>query len=224
MKWHRILFLTYKDLYQRNRHIFDDFFSSLEKYFMNGDVDLDRSFNMFFERIQNTMFILIDKKLANKPEFLNCTAKRIDEIQPFGKYQALITGRLRSSLMLARTFVLGLQVGGNVTESVVNYLSRSECREAFTKLQHCSVCEGIPDALVCNVTCHNLLYSCFLLDPLFDAYWSDFIRGVHALSSGLDGQYNFEAIVGHLAYDVSSAIMEFQSNFIAVLAKVCKTV
>lgn len=210
-------------MYLRNRHIFDDFFSTLDEYYVNGDIDLDRSFNLFFQRIQTTMFILISEKFGGKLslEFLNCTSKRVDKIKPFGLYQRQISSQLKSSLVMARTFVLGLQAGSNVTASIISYLSRNECREGFTKIQQCSVCEGIPDAMVCNATCHNLLQSCFSLDPLFDTYWNDFIRGLYVLSIGLDGQYDIEAVFGQLSFDISNAIMEFQSNYIQVLAKVC---
>ncbi len=208
-------------MYLRNRYIFDDFFSTLDNYYLNGDIDLDHSFNLFFQRIQNTMIILLDKNLANAPGFLNCTSKNIDKIKPFGHYQAQISNQLKSSLVHARTLVVGLQAGSNVTASIIKYLSRNECREGFTKIQHCSVCEGIPDAMMCNATCHNLLQSCFVIDPHFDTYWSDFIRGMYLLSTGLDGQYDIEAVVGQLVYDISGAIMEFQNNFIKVFAKVC---
>ena len=188
---------------------------------MSGDIDLDNSLNLFFQRIQSTMIRLLAKNVASKPGFLNCTAKNIDKIQPFGRYQRRIPNQLKPSLVYARTFVVGLKAGSNVTASIINYLSRNECREGFTKIQHCSVCEGIPDAMVCNATCHNMLQSCFKVYPQIDAYWGDFIRAVYALSNGLDGQYDIEAVFGQLGYEISNAIMEFQTNFFTVLTKVC---
>ena len=219
-KWHNLLLITYKDMYMRNRLIFDDFFSTLEMYYANGSIDLDKSFNLFFQRIQSTIIVLINKNFANKPGFLNCTSKNIDKIQPFGHYQQRISVRLKSSLAHARTFVVGLKTGSNVTASIINYFSRNECGEALTKIQHCSVCEGIPNAMVCNATCNNMLQSCFKIYPQMDAYWNEFIRGVYMLSTGLDGQYDIEAVFGQLGYDISSAIMEFQNNFLRVLTKV----
>ena len=216
-----MLLLTYKDIYVRNRHIFDDFFSALDNYYVYGDVDLDQFCNIFFQRIQSTMFVLLDNNLANEREFLNCTSKHIDDIKPFGRYQGQITNQLRTSLMQARAFVVGLQTGSNLTASIINYLSRNECREGFTKIRHCSLCEGIPNALACNATCQHLIQSCFVLDPLFATYWNDYTRGLYVLSSGLDGQYDIEAVIGQLAYAISSAIMEFQSDFLRVYGKVC---
>ena len=220
-KWHDMLLITYKDIYVRNRHIFDDFFSTIEMYYLNGDIDLDKSFNLFFQRIQSTMILLLNKNLANKPGFLNCTSKNIDKIQPFGHYQNRISTQLKSTLIHARTFVVGLEAGSNVTASIIDYLSRNECREGFTKIQHCSVCEGLPNAMVCNATCNNMLHSCFKIQPQINEYWGEFIRAVFILSTGLDGQYDIEAVFGQLGYDISSAIMEFQNNFPAVLTKVC---
>lgn len=209
-------------MYLQHRHIFDDFFSTLVKYYVSGDVDLDQSLNVFFQRMQNTMFTLLNKNLANKPEFLNCTSKRIDDIKPFGKYKSQITDQLKPTLVYARILVLVLQAGGNVTASINHYLSRNQCKEGFTKIQHCSVCEGIPDAKMCNATCHNFLQSCFVLDPpLLDTYWNYFVGDIYMLSTRLVGQYNIEAILGQLGYDISSAIMEFQNNFIQVSGKVC---
>ncbi|XP_028405563.1 glypican-6-like [Dendronephthya gigantea] len=219
VKWHTMLLLTYKAMYQRNRDIFDDFFSTLEEYYLNGDVDLDKSFNLFFQRIQSTMLKLLKSNLSNNPGFLSCTSDRIKEIKPFGNYQMQITNQLKSTLVYARTFVVGLQAGSNMTQSVINYLSRDECREVFTKMQYCSVCEGIPNALVCNATCHNLLQSCFVLDALLESQWNGFIRGVYLLSEGLDGRYDIEAVFGQLSYDISSAIMEFQRKFSTIFVK-----
>ena len=220
-KWHQMLLLTYKTMYQQNRYIFEDFFSTLEKYYLNGDIDLDKSFNLFFQRIQSTMLKLIDKNLADDSGFISCTSDRINEIKPFGKYQMEITNQLKSSLVYARTFVIGLQAASNLTQSVINYLSRDECRKSLTKMHYCSLCEGIPNALVCNATCHNVLQSCFALDPLFETYWNDFIRDVYSLSIGLDGRYDIEAVFGQLAYDISTAIMEFQGKFATIFVKVC---
>ena len=191
------------------------------KYHVSGDVDLDQSLNVFFQRIQNTMFKLLNKNLANKPGFLNCTSEHIDDIQPFGKYQSQIIDQLKPTLVYARTFVVALQTGSNITASINHYLSRNECKEGFTKIQHCSLCEGIPDAKVCNATCHNLLQSCFLLDSLFHTYWDNFAGDIYVLSTRLDGQYNIEAILGQLGFDISNAIMEFQRKFALVFAKVC---
>ena len=219
LKWHELLFKTYKSMYLQHRHIFDEFFSTLLKYYNSGDVDLEQSFNVFFQKIQSKMFTLLDKNVDKK--FLNCTSERIHDIKPFGKYQDQITNQLKPSLVYARTFVVALQTGSNITASINRYLSRSECRKGFTNIQHCSVCKGIPDAKVCNATCHNLLLSCFALNPLFDTYWDDFYRGIYELSAGLEGQYDIEAIVGQLGYEISSAIMVFQNNFVQVLNKVC---
>ena len=216
-----MLYSTYKNMYLQNRRIFDEFYSTFDRYYDKGDIDLAQSSHQFFQKMQTTMFTLFNPKYANQPSFLNCTAKHIDDVKPFGRYKQQITNQLKSSLVHARTFVVALQAGSNITMSLKNYLSRNECREGFTKIQHCSVCKGIPDAMVCNETCHNLLQSCFAIHSLFNEIWNDYIRGIYVLSTGLDGQYNIETIFGILAYDISNAIMFFQENFAHILKKVC---
>lgn len=221
VNWHKMLYGAYKDMYLQNRRIFDDFFSTLDNYCKNGDVDLDTSLHLFFQQIQSTMLILFNTQLASSPGFLNCTSRHINELKPFGHYQLQISRQVKASLGHARTLILVLQSGVNVTSSILSHLSRSECKEAFTKMQHCSVCQGLPNTMVCNATCNNFLQSCFAIGPLFHGYWNDYIRSMDLISIGLDGRYNIEAVLGQLAYDISGAIMEFQSNFAQVFNKVC---
>lgn len=220
-KWSEMLAQVYKDNFYKNREIFDDLFITLEDFYTgNRKIDLRQSFRVFLQRTQSTMFGLGKEELLNDTDFINCSARRIDDIQPFGVYPRKITMNMLTTLVYAKVFSTGLWKGYNIASSLIGNFLRKKCIEEFTKAQFCDVCNGIPDARMCNGTCHNVLGRCFHFDGKLNGYWRDYMRGMYALVGKLDGQYDITATFGMFSFDISSAIMEMSKNFGKVLAKV----
>lgn len=63
LKFHDLFTKTYGIIYERNSDVFIDFFKDLEKYYEQGNVNLEEALQKFFSQLYQRMFIVFN---ANK--------------------------------------------------------------------------------------------------------------------------------------------------------------
>jgi hypothetical protein len=49
------------------------------------------------------------------------------------------------------------------------------CYNALTKMSHCSLCKGVPNAKVCHGFCLNVMKGCLAFHSELDTEWNAFV-------------------------------------------------
>jgi hypothetical protein len=115
---------TYGPLYEKNAIIFTELFDDLERYYRGnrGHVDLQVTMNRFFSRLFQKMFALLNAQYTLDNAQLQCVARHMDKVKPFGDVAEKLSQQVKRAFIDARTFVQALAIGRDTarTASEVN--------------------------------------------------------------------------------------------------------
>ena len=98
-QFHDIFQKTYGELYNKNSHIFRNYFEELRKYFYHGRVDIDEVTKNFFSTLYQKMFQVMNLQFSFDKKYLLCVAENMDEILPFGDIPEKLASSLRKTFL-----------------------------------------------------------------------------------------------------------------------------
>ena len=110
---------TYGLLYERHSSIFTDMFKDLEDYYSSGSVDLSDAMDMFFHRLYQKMFQVLNSQYKFDDKYLSCVSKHMDELKPFGDVPKKLSQEIKRSFIATRTFVQALNNGKDVIKNIL---------------------------------------------------------------------------------------------------------
>ena len=213
----------YKEVYANNSHVTKSFYDKLREHYRKGENKISDIVNDFFKEVLREMYLLFRAVKVSRIK-KNCIASTYSKLTPFGKVPREIISRLERSFTAARTIIEGLETG----KSVVERLSKGKwfsgkCSKSVTKMSQCSICAGYNNLKPCAGRCIEVLTECFASLTEVEQAWDEYISNLNSLATRLKGEYEFEAVMGELPYDISEGIENFQQALRTVLPKVCKS-
>lgn len=116
---HEMFVKTYGLLYQQNSAIFADLFSELRAYYKGKDKDLTDVMELFFSRLLQKMFELLNGQYEFDDDYLSCVTERMNDLKPFGDVPGKLSSQVKRAFIAARTFVQGLAIGRDVVLTIM---------------------------------------------------------------------------------------------------------
>lgn len=220
-KLHNMFKTTYRTHYTDNAHIIDDLYKSLNQYIDGAELDLRVKFNTFFGDLHETVYMMVKPINSFDAKYRNCIRDNTNAVKPFGVQQEYISYQTTRDFEAARVFLEGLKEGRDVTLKLLDSPVHDQCKMAFMKMTHCSICYGLnPDAKPCANYCLNVMKGCYAYVTMLQPRWNAYINSMVNLDSKLKGPFNMEAMVSSLGVKISSALMVFQNDIANVTKKV----
>ncbi|CAG2163804.1 unnamed protein product [Oppiella nova] len=217
--FHQMFLQTYGLLYERHSSIFTDMFKDLEDYYSSGSVDLSDAMDMFFHRLYQKMFQVLNSQYKFDDKYLSCVSKHMDELKPFGDVPKKLSQEIKRSFIATRTFVQALNNGKDVIKNILEIPTSPECTKALTKMSFCPQCQTSNEFKPCAYYCLNVVNTCLAFHSELDKEWNNYIDALMLLATRLETSFNIESVVDPIDIKISEAIMNFQENGGAVSNK-----
>ena len=210
---------TYGLLYERNSFIFTDMFQKLEKYYMNGGVELNQVLDDFFHKLYSKMFQVLNAQYVFDQPYLDCVSKNMEDLKPFGDIPKKLKIEVKRSFVATRTFVQAMNSGAEVLAKVMDISVSRDCFRHLQSVVTCTQCETGHTIPACESTCVSSASRCLSLHSEMNPEWDNYVNQLMLLSSRLETSFNIESVVDPIDIKISEAIMNFQENGIAVSQK-----
>ena len=212
---------TYRSHYTDNAYIIDDLYKSLNQYIDGAELDLNVKFNTFFGNLHEKVYIMVKPFNSFDTKYRNCIRDNTNVVKPFGTRQQYISFQMTRAFEASRVFLQGLKEGQDVTLKLLDSPVHEQCKMAFMKMTHCSICYGLnPNAKPCANYCLNVMKGCYAYVTMLQPRWNTYINSMVNLVGKLKGPFNMEVLVVPLGVQISEAIMEFQYNTKNITQKV----
>lgn len=144
--------------------------------------------------------------------YLGCVSEYMKQLKPFGDVPEKLSIQIKRSFVATRTFEQALLSASEVTKLLMNVRPTSDCINALTKMQQCSVCKGIT-VKPCSNYCLNVIKGCLHYYNEIDVEWDNFVAEMEHVSDRLLGPFNIVMVVEPINIKISEAIMNFQVIF-----------
>lgn len=213
---------TYGVLYRQNDKIFEDLFKELRSYYSGKDMDLMLVMRRFFHRLLVKMFQLINSLQMTEGPYMDCLARSMDELKPFGDVPTKLSMHVKRAFIAARTFVQGLAVGRDVLANIKEMGPSDSCVKAIVRMTYCPHCRGLTSTKPCSFYCLNTMKGCLANHAELNADWNKYIEALTKLGERLDGPFNIESVVAPIDVDISNAIMNMQETAVVFTEEVIK--
>ncbi|XP_054161545.1 glypican-6-like [Oppia nitens] len=210
--FHQMFLQTYGLLYEKHSSIFTDMFQDLEDYYNNGGLDLSEALDLFFHRLYQKMFQVLNSQYKFDDKYLNCVSKHMDELKPFGDVPKKLNQEIKRSFIATRTFVQALNNGKDVIKNILEIQTSAECSNALMKMSYCPHCQTSNELKPCANYCLNVVNTCLAFHTELDKEWNNYIDALLLLASRLETSFNIESVVDPIDIKISDAIMNFQEN------------
>merc|ERR1712203_71303 len=99
--FHDFFETTYGTLYTNEKKVFLEYFSDLKKYFHMGG-DLAQTTDKFFNTLFKKMFKLLNQQYQLDNNFMDCAARQISHVKPFGNITEKLGSSIKRSMTAAR--------------------------------------------------------------------------------------------------------------------------
>lgn len=211
---------TYGVLYEQNSFVFTDLFAALERYYGDGQADLEAVMHHFFTTLYKHMFMVLNSQHRFDKDYLKCVAKHMEGLRPFGDVPTKLTQQLRRSFVATRTLLQALRHGAELSRSLKEVELPGSCSGIVTRMLECNKCQALPRLKPCNAMCGSVLHVCLSQYGVLDPEWQQYISRLTDLIGRLEGSFNIESVVSPINVKISDAIMNFQDNGYDVSQKV----
>lgn len=111
---------TYGMMYEKNTEIFTSMFESLEQYYANGQINLTKSMENFFERLYQKIFQAYNSNKVFPPSYLECATEQLAHLNPFKDVPEKLINEIRHAFVAARTFHQALNSGIDVVKAIIS--------------------------------------------------------------------------------------------------------
>lgn len=216
---------SYKAYYTNNAYIFDDLYKSMVQYINGSELDLKVTLNTFFGNLNEKMYVMYKNYMVFDTKYKNCIKDNTHYIKPFGDHQQRIVFQTIRVFEASRIFLRGLKDAMEVSLKLLELPVHKECKLAFMKMTHCSICSGIKASTKpCQNYCLNIMKGCYAYITMIQPKWNTYIDSMVTLTDKLKGPFNMEVMVVPLGVKISSAIMAFNdrlSNNTKMVETVC---
>ncbi|TTH08274.1 Conserved oligomeric Golgi complex subunit 3 [Bagarius yarrelli] len=203
---------TYGDLYTQNADIFQQLFSRLKHYYINGNVNLDETISDFWTRLMERMFQLLNSQYDINDDYMECMNKHMDDLKPFGDVPKKVKAQMSKAFVVARTFVQGLEFGEKVANNASKVNMSAACVGNLTKMLYCPYCQSVTAKKPCKYYCLQILKLCLWQTLKIDNDWSRYIDAMLLLIERLEGPFNIESVMEPIDVKISDAIMMMQEK------------
>uniref|UniRef100_A0A8C4SR23 Glypican-3 n=1 Tax=Erpetoichthys calabaricus TaxID=27687 RepID=A0A8C4SR23_ERPCA len=193
-----------------------ELFTDMSLYILGSDTNVDDMVNSFF----NNLFPLVYHRLLNPmkkgsrgPEFsMECLRTLWKEVGAFGPFPKVIMTRLSHSLLATRVFVQALNLGIEIINTTDHLKFGKECGRALLKLWYCPGCQGLLLAKPCVGYCQLVMHSCLNHVTEVHQYWQEYINGLGAVASGMQGIYDAENVLLKMYTLIRDAVLHANKN------------
>lgn len=210
-EFHSMFQRTYGIIYEQNAYVFADLFGELEKYYSNGRVDLVKAMDLFFNKLYQKMFTVLNAQFAFDERYLTCVSEHMKELKPFGDVPDKLSIQIKRAFVATRTFVKSLTTAASVLKRMTPIRLNSDCVNAVSRMQHCGLCSGYTQK-PCQNYCVNVIKGCFDFFSELDIEWTNFVTSMDKLAERLLGSFNIVMVVEPINIKISEAIMNFQES------------
>ncbi|VDP09195.1 unnamed protein product [Soboliphyme baturini] len=176
---------TYGIFYDQNSDIFASLFDQLSGYYTNGNVDLEKTMDAFYQTLYRRMFQILNQPYHFDSDYLDCISKHMEPLEPFGDVPKKMKEQMSPSV---------------------------ECTYRLTQMYYCSSCQGIFNVKPCTSFCVDVVADCLASHIAFDQHWNNYLDALSDLVKLLEGPYNIESLVDPIDIKISDAIMIFQDK------------
>lgn len=201
---------TYGILYQQNAYVFTNLYDNLEKYYKDGELDLQDTMDSFFKKLYQRMFTVFNAQYTFTQKYLQCVTRHMEELQPFGDVPKKLTTQIKRSFVALRTFVQGLAAGRDVVRNVLKENLTKMCVHELMRMTHCPTCEGHLSVHPCMPYCKDVINVCLAHHQPLISHWIAYVDAMVDVGERLENPFNIENVVQPVNYKVSDAIMNFQ--------------
>lgn len=210
-EFHSMFQRTYGIIYEQNAYVFADLFGELEKYYQTGRVDLVKAMDLFFNKLYQKMFTVLNAQYAFDERYLTCVSEHMKELKPFGDVPDKLSIQIKRAFVATRTYVKSLTTAVNVLKKITPIRLNSDCLNAVSRMQHCGLCSGYSQK-PCQNYCVNVIKGCFDFFGELDLEWNNFVTAMDKLAERLLGSFNIVMVVEPINIKISEAIMNFQES------------
>ncbi|XP_039623595.1 glypican-3 [Polypterus senegalus] len=205
-----------------------ELFTDMSLYILGSDTNVDDMVNSFFDNL----FPLVYHRLLNPmkkgsrgPEFsMECLRTLWREVGAFGPFPKVIMTRLSHSLLATRVFVQALNLGIEIINTTDHLKFGKECGRALLKLWYCPGCQGLLLAKPCVGYCQLVMHACLNHVTEVHQYWQEYINGLGAVASGMQGIYDAENVLLKMYTLIRDAVLHANRNRLrlsTVVSNVC---
>ncbi|KAG8431767.1 hypothetical protein GDO86_020026, partial [Hymenochirus boettgeri] len=216
--------LSYGRLYSQNAALFSTLFSELRAYYMGGGASrLVEALSEFWAGLLERTLRLLLPHYHLSIDFLECAARRAEELRPFGDSPRRLRLQITRALGAARTLVEGLGTGSEIVSRAAKVAPPPDCLRAIMRMWYCPLCRGHTNLRPCHGLCLNVLKGCLAHQADMDDDWNNLIDGLQELAERLAGSFNIELATESIAVKISEAIMTLQEESVQLTAQIFQT-
>lgn len=190
----------------------DELFIDLSMFLQNQKGDVMESLVKFY----NQLFPVIFQHVLNDPSvveldlaYRECLMEIRQDLspQPFGDAPLRLGHGLAESLRAAQMLLSTLDLGAEMMNITAAYPFEKQCSHALTRLEYCSLCEGISGARSCRPFCQNVMHGCFSGLLSLQRAWDKVLKHLQVLGSSMRGSRDMEEVLSTFPMRVSESIM-----------------
>lgn len=190
----------------------NDLFLDLSTYLRQKDGDVTESLTKFY----NQLFPVIFQFVLNDPSVVDldlnyreCLMEARQDLtpQPFGDIPTKLAHSLTESLRAARIFLSTLAFGSELMNVTALFPFEQQCSHALTRLEYCSLCDGLTGARSCRALCQNIMRGCLSGIVGLERRWDSVINQLQLLGSSMRGSRDLEEVLESFHTRVSESIM-----------------
>jgi hypothetical protein len=182
-------------------------FSALADYVQTGDFDIREAVASFLDRLFASLVLLPQDASSRSHDCVAGLRRRLSPV-PFDGLSVHMSDDLIRSLGVIHTLLESFALSDDVVHWIASSVVRFEhqCSRALTRLQYCSLCEGLPETTVapCRPFCLNVARGCLfrLATGGVAARWALFVTNVRELAISANGAYDIERVLYNLESSV----------------------
>ncbi|XP_029102035.1 glypican-1 [Scleropages formosus] len=207
-------------LFAQNARVFQDLYDELRRYYRGARLNLEEALNEFWARLMERLFRAANLQYTLGDEYLDCAAKQMETLRPFGDAPHDLHLRATRTFVAARSLVQGLTIAGEVVRKVSQVPLSLECNRAIMKLMYCPHCRGVSFKPCANY-CRNVMKGCLANQADLHTEWQNLldtmmqvVNSFNSADSGLD------VVLYSIPRQISEGIINMQENMETFSTKV----
>ncbi|KAM4629538.1 glypican-1 isoform 2-T2 [Polymixia lowei] len=211
-------------LYTQNIRLYGDLYGDLRRYYRGSALNLDETLSEFWSRLLERAFKSSAPAEASLSEdYLECVAKQQETLRPFGDVPRDLKVKMTRAFVMARSFVQGFTVGGEVVRKVSQVPLSQECVKALMKLVYCPHCRGLASVKPCPNYCSNVMKGCLANQADLDAEWQNLIDTMLQVATSFSTEPSLDVVLSSIPLRIFEAVRYLQDNMDTFTAKVYQT-
>ncbi|KAM8744822.1 glypican-1-like [Acanthopagrus schlegelii] len=211
-------------LYSQNTRLYGDLYNDLRQYYRGSAVNLDETLSEFWSRLlERTFKTSVPTDVTLSEDYLECVAKQQETLRPFGDVPRDMKAKVIRSFVMARSFVQGLIMSGEVVRKVSQVSLSPECRKALMKLVYCPHCRGLASVKPCSNYCSNVMKGCLANQADLDPEWQNLIDTMIQVASSFRTEPSLDVVLSSIPARIYEAVQFLQENMDTFTARVYQT-